>query len=70
VNGKECELVGRVSMDMLTVDLRQQPEAKVGDPIILWGAGLPVERVARHSNTSAYEILTRMTPRPKLEIIN
>jgi alanine racemase len=68
VNKKECALVGRVSMDMLTVDLRTQPQAKIGDPVVLWGQGLPVERVARHSHTSAYEILTRMTPRPKIEI--
>lgn len=68
VNGKESQLVGRVSMDMLTVDLRGQPDAKVGDPVILWGAGLPVEKVARLSQTSAYEILTRMTPRPKVEV--
>lgn len=70
VNGVECPLVGRVSMDMLTVDLRKQPQAKIGDPVILWGDGLPVERVARFSGTSAYEILTRMTPRPKIEINN
>lgn len=68
VKGRECELVGRVSMDMLTVDLRHVPNAKIGDEVVLWGEGLPVERVARHSNTSAYEILTRMTPRPKIEI--
>jgi alanine racemase len=68
VNGVECPLVGRVSMDMLTVDLRKQPQANIGDPVVLWGAGLPVEKVAQHSGTSAYEILTRMTPRPKLEI--
>lgn len=68
VNDKECSLVGRVSMDMLMVDLRTQPNAKVGDSVILWGKGLPVEHIAKHCNTSAYEILTRMTPRPKLEI--
>lgn len=68
VNGVECPLVGRVSMDMLTVDLRNQPNACVDDPVILWGVGMPVERVATHNNTSAYEILTRMTPRPKIEI--
>ncbi len=68
VNGVQCELVGRVSMDMLTVDLRKQPHAVIGDPVTLWGTGLPVELVARHSNTSAYEILTRMTPRPKIEV--
>lgn len=69
VNGKECKLVGRVSMDMLTIDLRGVPDAKIGDEVILWGSGLPVERVARHSNSSAYEILTRMTPRPKIDVI-
>jgi alanine racemase len=68
VNGVECSLVGRVSMDMLTVDLRKLPGAQIGDLVVLWGAGLPVETVARHSRTSAYEILTRMTPRPKVEI--
>ena len=68
VNGVECPLVGRVSMDMLTVDLRRQPQAKIGDPVVLWGEGLPVELVATFSDTSAYEILTRMTPRPKIEV--
>jgi len=67
INQQVCQVVGRVSMDMLTVDLRNQPEAKIGDAVILWGEGLPVEQVARHSHTSAYEILTRMTPRPKIK---
>lgn len=68
VNDVECPLVGRVSMDMLTVDLRKVPNAQIGDPVILWGEGLPVENVANCSHTSAYEILTRMTPRPKIEV--
>ena len=68
VDGVECELVGRVSMDMLTVDLRKQPRAKIGSAVTLWGKGLPVERVAKHCRTSAYEILTRMTPRPKVQL--
>lgn len=68
INETECELVGRVSMDMLTVDLRKQPNAQIGDPVILWGRGLSVERVAAHSHSTAYEILTRMTPRPKIEV--
>lgn len=68
VNNVKCSLIGRVSMDMLTVDLRPQPHAKVGDPVTLWGQHLPVEHVALHNHTSAYEILTRMTPRPKVEI--
>jgi len=69
VDGLECELVGRVSMDMITVDLSRQPKAKIGSAVILWGRGLPVERVAKYCRTSAYEILTRMTPRPKLEVL-
>lgn len=65
VNGKVCPLVGRVSMDMLTVDLRQQKDAKVGDSVTLWGKGLPIEKVANHNHTSAYELFTRMTQRPQ-----
>lgn len=69
VNGLPSQLVGRVSMDMLTVDLRHIPNAQIGDRVVLWGEGLPVEWVAKHSATSAYEILTRMTPRPKIEVL-
>jgi alanine racemase len=63
VNGKPVSLVGRVSMDMLTVDLRSQPEAKVGDPVVAWGAGLSVERVAAHATTIPYELLSQVAAR-------
>jgi alanine racemase len=66
VNGRPCPLVGRVAMDMLTVDLRTQPEAKIGDPVMLWGPGLPVEVVAEYSETTAYELLTRITQRVRV----
>lgn len=68
VNGRPCPLVGLVSMDMLSVDLRTQPEAKVGDPVLLWGAGLPVEVVAEHSDTNGYELLTRITQRVRVGV--
>jgi alanine racemase len=68
VNGRPCPLVGQVSMDMLTVDLRSQPEAKVGDPVLLWGPGLPVEVVAEYSETTAYELLTRITQRVRVVV--
>ena len=68
VNGRQCPLIGRVAMDMLTVDLRTQPEAKVGDPVLLWGPGLPVEVVAQYSETTAYELLTRITQRVRVVI--
>ncbi len=57
VNGKRVPLIGRVSMDMITVDLRTQPDAAVGDPVVLWGQGLPVECVAERAGTIAYELL-------------
>lgn len=69
VNGKRCPLVGRVSMDMLTVDLRTQLDAKVGDPVMLWGNQLPVEIIAEASETTGYELLTRITQRVRVVVI-
>lgn len=63
VSGRPCPLVGKVAMDMLAVDLRTQLDAKVGDPVLLWGPGLPVEVIAEQSGTSPYELLTRITQR-------
>lgn len=63
LNGKRVPLVGRVSMDMLTVDLRTQPHAKVGDAIELWGENLPVEEVAGAIGTLGYELLTSLSNR-------
>jgi len=68
VNGQRVPLVGRVSMDMITVDLRSQPDAHVGDPVVLWGAGLPVEEIAALSGTISYELLCCVTARvPRIE---
>lgn len=63
VNGKQVPLIGRVSMDMIQVDLSSQPEAKIGDPVILWGPELPVEKVASGIGTTAYELLTGLSVR-------
>jgi len=63
VNGRRAPLAGRVSMDMVCIDLRGHPEAAVGDPVVLWGEGLPVEEVARHAGTIGYELLCRVTRR-------
>jgi alanine racemase len=69
VNGRRAPLVGRVSMDMVTVDLRDFPDARVGDPVVLWGEGLPVEDIAQLSGTIAYELLCCVTPRvPRIAI--
>lgn len=63
VNGQRVSLAGRVSMDTITVDLTCQPEAQPGDDVVLWGEGLPVNEVAAHADTIAYELLTRVSPR-------
>lgn len=57
VNDVRCSLIGRASMDMLTVDLRNQADAKVGDRVVLWGAALPIEEIAQHADTISYELL-------------
>lgn len=63
VNGTPVPLAGRVSMDMITLDLRKVPHAKVGDPVCLWGEGLPAEVIAAHAGTLAYELFCGLTRR-------
>jgi alanine racemase len=57
VNGKRASIIGNASMDMLTVDLSAQPQAKVGDPVELWGTSLAIEEVASYAGTIPYELL-------------
>jgi alanine racemase len=57
VNNVRCSLIGRASMDMLTVDLRNQPDAKIGDRVVLWGEALPIEEIAQHADTIPYELM-------------
>lgn len=57
VDGFKTRLVGRVSMDMLTVDLTGLPEAGPGSTVELWGPRVPVNRVAELAGTIAYELL-------------
>ncbi|MBS0380790.1 MAG: alanine racemase [Proteobacteria bacterium] len=54
---------GRVSMDLLTLDLRQAPAARVGDTVTLWGPALPAEAIAEHAGTIAYELTCGVTRR-------
>jgi alanine racemase len=63
VNGVRAAIAGRVSMDLITIDLRGVPSAKVGDRVVLWGDGLPVEEVAANAGTIAYELTCGMTRR-------
>ena len=63
VNDRICALAGRVSMDMITIDLAAAPDARVGDPVVLWGGGVPVETIADHAGTIPYELVCRITRR-------
>lgn len=68
VNGRECKVVGRVSMDTLALDLSDHPDAYCGAAVTLWGApALPVERIAASAGTIAAQLCTGLTARvPRL----
>lgn len=64
VDGIRTRLVGRISMDMLAVDLGRVPQARVGSPVVLWGEGGPsVDEVAQACGTIGYELLCAVAPR-------
>jgi alanine racemase len=63
VNGRRANLIGRVSMDMLTVDVTDLPPVAVGDPVELWGSALPVEEVARCADTIPYVLTCAVSQR-------
>jgi len=67
VEGRLTRTLGRVSMDMLHVDLSDIPHAHVGSPVVLWGEGVPVESVATAAGTISYELLTALAPRVRIE---
>ena len=63
VEGVRSRIIGRVSMDMITVDLDPVPQAMCGSAVELWGDALPVDEVARAAGTIAYELLCAIAPR-------
>lgn len=67
INGQRSQLLGRVSMDMITIDLRGQPGAKPGDEVTLWGPDLAAEEVAECAGTIAYELFCGVTNRVRFE---
>lgn len=66
VNDEPTRLIGRVSMDMLTVDLTELPQACPGDPVELWGSQVSAKDVAAASGTISYELLTGLSRRVPL----
>jgi alanine racemase len=68
IDGQRAPLVGRVSMDMIAVDVTNLNGVHVGTPVVLWGVGLPVEEVARYAATIPYELLCAVSQRVPLEL--
>lgn len=63
IRGRTAPIIGRVSMDLMTVDLREHADAEVNDRVLLWGPELPVERIAASAGTISYELTCGITRR-------
>jgi alanine racemase len=68
IGGARYPLVGRVSMDMIAVDVTTAPRVVTGNKAVVWGAGLPVEEIATHADTIPYELLCGVSQRVPLEL--
>jgi alanine racemase len=66
INGQLAPIVGRISMDKMTVDVTNYPSVQIGDPVELWGENLPIEYVAKQSGTIPYELMCQVGPRERL----
>jgi alanine racemase len=62
-------LAGRVSMDMIAVDITDLPPVQLGDPVELWGERLPVEEIAAAAGTAAYELICAVSQRVPIELV-
>jgi alanine racemase len=69
VEGIETRLLGRVSMDMLCVDLSHLPQAQLGSTVELWGQLLPIDRVAKAAGTISYELMCAIAPRVPMQVV-
>jgi alanine racemase len=69
VNGRRARVVGRVSMDMISVDISDIPEAYIGSPVTLWGEGLSADEIGAASGTVSYELLCKLTARVPVEVV-
>lgn len=65
VDGVYCPIIGRVSMDYITIDLTKAKSVKVGDTVVLWGNNLFVEDISEKAETSPYELCCQLTKRVK-----
>jgi alanine racemase len=69
VAGARATLVGRVSMDMIAIDVTGNPDVQMGDTVVLWGPELPVEEAAAHAGTISYELLCSVSQRVPLTLV-
>lgn len=70
IRGHIAPTIGTVSMDMITIDVSGIDNVKIGDPVTLWGDGLPAEDVAETCDTISYELFCKITSRVKKEIVH
>ena len=63
VNGRRVAVAGVISMDLTAIDLGPNAADRIGDPVTLWGDGLPVEEVAACAETTAYPLVTGVLDR-------
>lgn len=63
IQGKRAAVLGRVSMDMIAIDISHLSYATIGDKVTLWGDGLPVEYIAAQANTISYELVCQVSQR-------
>lgn len=70
VNQQPAEVIGQVSMDMITVDISRCDSVMIGDPVTLWGEGLPIEHVAEAMGVSPYALVAGISNRVKRMVID
>lgn len=66
IGGHRVPIVGRISMDKLTVDITDYSSIQIGDPVELWGDKVPIEYVAQQAGTIPYELMCQVGPRERL----
>lgn len=70
VNGEMAQTCGRISMDMLAVDVTHLPQTQIGDKVTLWGGALPIELVAKSAGTIPYELMCSYIERVPARLVD
>ena len=70
VNDRLTEILGRVSMDLISIDVSEIPDCKIGDWCELWSPDLPITENAKKNNLISYELMTKMSQRVKRQYLN